>query len=125
MIVSLASDAVRHDDEVARLRAHLRRAPGNLAHHAVLSADRHPVADAERLLDLNGEPGEQIAERVLQRQPDDDRADRGRRHHAIAKDQRRDEREQRDDERVLDDVGKALGDPIGAPGIDASARRAG
>ena len=40
---------------------------------------RHPVADAERLLDLNREAGEQVAERVLQREADDHGADRRRR----------------------------------------------
>ena len=114
----MASTLFGTTTKLPALRAHLRRAPGNLAHHPVLSADRHPIAHAERLLDLNGEPREQIAEGVLQRQPDDDRANRCRRHHAIAQDQRRDEREQRDDDRVLDDVWKTLGNPIDAPGID-------
>ena len=41
--------------------------------------DAHPVADAERLLDLNRQPGKEVAERVLQREADDHRADRRRR----------------------------------------------
>ena len=49
------------------------------ADHAVLAADRHPMADAKRLLDLNREAREQIAERVLQREADHHGADRRRR----------------------------------------------
>ena len=59
--------AVGHDDEVARLGADLRRPPRDLADQAVLAADRHPVADTERFLDLNREARKEIAERVLQR----------------------------------------------------------
>ena len=40
---------------------------------------RDPVADAKRLLDLDGQTREQVAERVLQSEPDDHRADRRRR----------------------------------------------
>ena len=36
-----------------------------------------PLPHAERLLDLDRQPGEEIAERVLQREADDDGAHRG------------------------------------------------
>ena len=41
-------------------------------------ADGDPVADAERLLDLDREPGERVAQRLLQREAHDRRHDRGR-----------------------------------------------
>ena len=89
-----------------------------------MSGDPDPVADAKRLLDLNRQPGEQIAERVLQREPDDDGADRGRGEDLLLQNQRRGDREETDDDGVLDDGRKAIGQPIDAPRIDRRARRA-
>ena len=54
-------------------------------------ADADPVADAERLLALDAEAGEGVAERVLQREADDHGADRRRRQQLVLEDERRDE----------------------------------
>ena len=113
----LRHHAVRHDDEVARLRADLGRAPRHLGDQAVGAGDGHPVADAKRLLDLNRQPGKQVAQRVLQREADHDGADGGRRQHLLLHEQHGHEREQRDDDRVLDDGGEAIGQAVFAPGV--------
>ena len=73
---------------------------------------------AERLLDLDREAGKRVAQRVLQREADDDRAHRGRRqelllHHAGARDQ-----ENPDDDRVLHDVREVLGRAVHPQGVD-------
>ena len=79
---------------------------------AFATADLHPLADAERLLDLNREPGEQVAERVLQREADHDRADGRRRQQLLAQQHRADHDEQHDDGEVLDDRREAIGGAI-------------
>ena len=68
-----------------------------------IAADRHPVADAERPLDLNRQAGEQVAQRVLQREPEHDGAHRRRRQDAIAQNERRDHAEEQNEKRVLHD----------------------
>ena len=114
----LRQGAVRYDQEIARLGADLRRAPGNLVHHAVLTGDVNPVADAKRFLDLDRKAGEQIAERVLQREADDHGAHGGGRDDLFLQDDRRGNGEQGNRQRVLHDVGKAIGRPIDAPRVD-------
>ena len=57
-----------NDQELAGLGAQLGGAPGDLVDLALAVADLDPVADAERLLDLDRQAGEQVAERVLQRE---------------------------------------------------------
>ena len=113
----LGQRAVRHDDEVPCLGPHLRRAPRNLADDPVLAADGHPVTDAKRLFDLNREAREEVSKRILQRKTDNDSADCRRCEDPIAQDQCRDQREQRDDECVLDDVWKAVGNAIDPQGL--------
>ncbi len=66
-------------DVGAGARRQLGGAPGHLRDPAFEVADLDPVADAERLLDLDAESGEGVAQRVLQREADDDGADRRRR----------------------------------------------
>ena len=75
----LRDDVVRQDDQVARLRAQLGRAPRHFRHAAFIVPDPHPVPDVKRFLALDGEAGERVAERVLQREAEHHRADRGRR----------------------------------------------
>jgi hypothetical protein len=99
-------------------RPNLRRAPGNLADHPVLAGHVHPVADAKRLLDLDRQAGEKVPERVLEREPDHDRADGGGRENPLLQDQRHRHGEQADDDGILDDRRKTVGQPIGPPRID-------
>ena len=109
---------VGNDDEVAGLGAQLRRAPGDLGDTPFELANADPVADLERLLALDREPGEGIAERVLEREADDDRADRGGREQLVFEDERRDEQEDADDDRVLEDRRKRVRHAIRAERID-------
>ncbi len=76
------------------------------------------MADPERLLDLNREAREQIAEGVLQREPEHHGPDGRRRRKQIAEEERGGESEQRDDHRVLDDVRELLRNAIDPPGVD-------
>ena len=76
------------------------------------------MADAKRLLDLNRQARDEVAERVLQREAEDDGAGGGRGEHAVAQDQRGRHGKQQKDDRVLNDVGEAVGQPIVAPRID-------
>ena len=101
----------------AVLGAQLGRAPGDLLHLAFAIADLHPLADAKRLLDLNREAGKQVAERVLQREADHDRADRRRRQQLLAQQHRADHDEEDDDGEVLDDRREAIGRAIQPPRI--------
>ncbi len=110
--------AVGHHHEISGLRAHFRRTPSDFAHPPILGADGHPIADTERLFHLDGEAGEQVAQRVLQREPDHHGAHRRCGEDALLKNQRGGHREERDHERVLDDVRKALGKAIDVPRID-------
>ena len=72
----LRDDVVRQHHEVAGLGAQLRRAPGDFGDPPFEFADPNPVADVKRLLALDREPGEGVAQRVLQREPDHHRAHR-------------------------------------------------
>ena len=86
---------------------------------SVLPADRDPVADAKWLLDLNGQAGEQIAQRVLQREADDHGANRRRRQNAIAQDERRDHARTAAITSVSWTMfGESIGNAIDAPWID-------
>ena len=76
------------------------------------------MADTERLLTLNRKPGERVPQRVLQREPDHDRAHRRGREQLVVEHERRHHDEQADDNEVLEDGGKALGDAIGTQRID-------
>jgi hypothetical protein len=77
----------------------------------------HPLPDAERLLDLNRESGEQVAERVLQREADNNGADGGCGQQLLAQQHRADHDEEDDDGEVLDDRREAIGGAILAPGV--------
>ena len=113
----LRDDAVRDDQELTRLGAKLRRPPRDLLHLALVVADGDPVADAKRLFDLNGQPREQIAERVLQRKANHDCADRRGRQQLLLHQDSRHDREQPDEGDVLDDGREAIRRPVLAPGI--------
>ena len=76
------------------------------------------MTDPERLLDLDGEAGEEIAERVLQGEADDHGADRRGGQQLLVEEQRRRHGEQADDDDVLDDGRHAFGRPIPSPRID-------
>ena len=60
-----------------------RRAPGDLedltAEALTARVDLHPVTQAEGAIQLEGDAGEELSQRVLQRQAQDHRHDRGRR----------------------------------------------
>ena len=77
----------------------------------------NPVADAEGLLDLDGEAGEEVAERVLQREAHDHGADGGGGQQLLAQQHRADHDEEADDDDVLDDRGEAIGRPVLAPRV--------
>ena len=108
----LRHDVVRHDDEVAGLGAQLRRAPGDFGDAPLELADANPVADVERLLALDRQPGERVAQRVLQREADHDRADRRGRQQLVVEHEGRHQHQQADDDEVLEDRGIAIGDAI-------------
>ena len=110
----LADEIVGQDDEVASLGAKLGGAPGDFGDAPLELPNLYPVPDVERALALNGQAGECVAECVLQSEADDDRADRGSRQKFLLEDERRDDQEQPDDNGVLEDRGKAVGDPIRA-----------
>ena len=92
------------------------------------------MADAKRLLDLNRQAREEIPQRVLQREADHDRADRGRGQHLLLHEERCHDCEQRDGNRILDDGRKTIGQAISRHGLivttttsvaSAKARRSG
>ena len=113
----LRDDVVRQDDEVAGLGAELRRAPGDLGDAPLELADLDPVADVERLLALEREAGERVAERVLEREADDDGADRGGRDEPVGN-ERRGEHDQADDHEVLDDRREPVRHAVRAQRVD-------
>ncbi len=73
---------------------------------ASLAVELNPIADVERALDLHSEPGEQVAERLLEREPDDRRQERARREDLPGLDAHRAQDREEDDEvdDALDDV---------------------
>ena len=77
--------------------------------------DLHPVADTKRLLDLNREAGEQVAQGVLQGEAQYHRADRRRGEQLLAQQHGADRHEQRDHGGVLHDAREAIAWPIVAP----------
>ena len=88
-----------------------------------LPAIVHPVPDAKRLLDLDRQAREEVPERVLEREPDDDRADGGGRENPILQNQGHRHGEEADDDGILDDRRKTVGQPIGPPRIDGQRDR--
>jgi hypothetical protein len=76
------------------------------------------VTDAKRLLDLNREAGEQVPQRVLQREAEHHRADRRRCQNLFLHEQDGRQREHPDDNRVLNDGGELLGHAVLAPWVD-------
>jgi hypothetical protein len=76
------------------------------------------MANAERLLDLDRQAGEQVPERVLQREANHHCAHARRREQLLAQQQRANHGEDRDHAEVLDDGGELVGGAILAPGID-------
>ena len=114
----LGDDVVGNDDEVAGLGAQLGRAPRDLGHPALELADANPVADTKRLLALDAKTGKGVPERVLERKPDDHGADSRRGEELVFEDERRDQHQQPDDHRILEDGWKRIGHPIGAQRID-------
>ncbi len=117
----LRHHAVGHDDELALLGQQLGGPPGDFLHPALEVADAHPVADAERLLDLNRQPGEEVAEGVLQREADDDGAHRRGGEHLLVEQQRRRHREQGDDDDVLHDRRHTFRDAVRTPRVEQQA----
>ena len=107
-----------NDDEVAGLGAQLGGAPGDFGDAALEVADANPVADAKRLLALDAEPGKRVPERVLEREADDHGADGRRRQQLVLEDERRDEHQQADDHRVLEDRRKRVRHPVRAQRVD-------
>ena len=67
--------AVRHDHGVAEVRVQPRRPPVDLRHPSKVVAVADPIAHRVGLLEEDRDAGEHIAQRVLQGQPDHDRAD--------------------------------------------------
>ena len=113
----LGDDVVREDDEVPRLRAQLGGTPGDLGDAAFVATDLDPVPDVERLLALDGEAREGVAQGVLEREAEDDGADRRGRHELLAEEGRR-EQDQPDDNCVLEDGREPVRDAIDAQRID-------
>jgi FKBP-type peptidyl-prolyl cis-trans isomerase SlyD len=76
-----------------------------------------PVAEAERPLHLDGEAGEEVPQRLLQREPDDRREQRRRREQRAEVDVHRAERAEQDEQvddalrEVVDDPRQRLGHP--------------
>ena len=70
----------QHGLPVARLDQ--RRAPADVAHPPGELVDAHPVAHLNRVVELDGEAAEHIAQRVLHRERDDRGEDRRGRHKA-------------------------------------------
>ena len=60
--------AVRDHHRLPVARLDQRRAPADVAHAADQVVDAHPVADPHRVVELDGQPAEQVAERVLHRE---------------------------------------------------------
>ena len=98
MIASFETTLFGRMTKLPALRAQLGRAPGDLGDAPFVLADPDPVPDVERLLALDREAGEGVAERVLQREAEHDRADRRGREQLLAEERRR-EQDQPDDDR--------------------------
>ena len=77
----------------------------------------------ERALDLNRESRERVAERVLEREAHDDGTHRGGGEELLTQEDSSDHAERAEDDRVLEDRGKPLWDPIGAQRVDEDDNR--
>ena len=86
-------------------------------------ADSDPVADVERLLALDRQAGEGVAERVLQREAEHDGADRRGREQPIAEEGRATS-DQADDDEVLEDRREAIRHAIEPQRVDRDQDRA-
>src|SRR5581483_10587191 len=79
---------VRHDDATAVLRAEDGVAERKRLDSADLgsrrTADLQQIAEPERTIDQNGDAGDEIAERALRREAENDRGDAGAREHRRA-----------------------------------------
>jgi hypothetical protein len=75
------------------------------------------MTDSEWFLDLNGEAGKQVAERVLQREAHDNGSNGRRGQQLLAQQHRADHGEEHDDDEVLDDRREAIGRAIQPPRV--------
>ena len=76
------------------------------------------MSDAEGLFDLDGEPGKEVAQRVLEREAHHHGTDGRGRQQLLAQQHRGDRAEETDDGHVLDDGGEPIGRPVVAPRVD-------
>jgi hypothetical protein len=90
-----ARDAVRNEQDVSFHRAQLDRAPGKLLDRPEGVSGSDHVADLNALLQMEREAREQVSERVLEGESNDDRQDRGRRNDAGQLDSEDDSKEDR------------------------------
>ena len=67
---------VGEDDQLAVDGADLEGAPAELLHLSLMILDGHPVADLERILEVEDDPREQVAQDILQGEADHHRQNR-------------------------------------------------
>ena len=73
----IRDSAVGHFEHDLVIGDQPRRAPGDLQHARMVRVHEQPVADLERLGDVEGESGEDVAEQILHRKTDDERRHAG------------------------------------------------
>ena len=110
--------AVGHDHLVAVPRAQLGGAPRDLDDLALPAPGADPVPDMERFFDLDGEARDEVAQRVLERQPRHDGADGRRREELLFHHERGHHREQDEHQDVLHDGREVVRHPIRPQGVD-------